>query len=502
MNAFILKLFDAFHSKRISYCHFKSNNNLRPALAGVDDLDLLVGRTDAIRFVELISAHGFKMATDRNSVPAPFVFHYFGVDPETGLIVHLHVYFKVVTGGSILKNHWIPVESMLLANAQPNGDGGVMIPCAEADLILFTVRKFIEQPSIIEHYLFLKDLRNIRAELDWLIARTDRARLRALVAEWLPEISVSLVDRCIDTLLGKSSVVERVRLGREVRKCFTNTACDEWRASLMRTVMFVGAHLRARVGSRRKDRYVFPGGLLLAFVGSEASGKSTLSKEIASWLSSRFDVCHIHLGKPPKNWRTRPAWWVIATYVKLKAAVKPWHSFRETSVGGDEGALDPSVGNNLPHPLVSWLDSIDRRQWLMLHARKMMEGCIVVTDRYPPPRPGLDGARISASGPLTRWLASRESANYVGLPGPDIVFKTIAPLEVTLQRNALRATPEPESFVRARYALARDVSFPGGTMFEIDTTRTFESTLIEVKQAIWFGASLSAPTPMPAPSRP
>jgi hypothetical protein len=495
MNAFILKLFDAFHWEGISYCHFKSNNNLRPALAGVDDLDLLVARADATRFIELIAAHGFKLATDRNSVPAPFVFHFFGVDPETGLIVHLHVYFRIVTGGSILKNHWIPVESMFLANAHPNGDGGVMIPCAEADLILFAIRKFIEQPSIIEHYLFLKDFKNIRAELDWLIARTDRTRLRALVAEWLPEIPVQLVDRCVDTLLGKSSVLKRVRLGRQVRKCFTNTACDEWKASLMRTAMFVGAHLRARIGSRRKDRYVFPGGMIVAFLGSEASGKSTLSKEIASWLSSRFDVCHIHLGKPPKNWRTRPAWWLISTYVKLKATLKLQRADRATPVGGDEVVTDPVVGNNLPHPLVSWLDSIDRRRWLMLHARKMMEGCIVVTDRYPAPRPGLDGARISASGPLTRWLASREAANYMGLPSPDIVFKAVAPLEVTLQRNSLRAAPEPESFVRARYALAKDVSFPGATMIEVDTTRTLEATLVDVKRAVWFGAPLSDAAP-------
>ena len=136
----------------------------------------------------------------------------------------------------------------------------------------------------------------------------------------------------------------------------------------------------------------------------------------------------------------------------------------------------------------------------MQHTRKMMEGCIGITDRYPAPRSGLDGARISANGPLTRWFALREASNYMGLPGPDIVFRAVAPLEVTLQRNSLRADPEPESFVRARYALVNEVNFTGVKMIEVDTTRALEETLIDVQQAVWFGAQLKAGTSLPTAS--
>ena len=89
---------------------------------------------------------------------------------------------------------------------------------------------------------------------------------------------------------------------------------------------------------------------------------------------------------------------------------------------------------------------------------------------------------------VTRWLANREAANYRGLPGPDILFRAVAPLDVTLRRNALRDTPEPESFVRARYFLSKEVKFPGVAMFEVDTTRTLDSTLVNLKQIVWFSA--------------
>ena len=40
MNSFLRSLMSSI--KKISYCHFKSNNKLIEALSGVDDLDLLV----------------------------------------------------------------------------------------------------------------------------------------------------------------------------------------------------------------------------------------------------------------------------------------------------------------------------------------------------------------------------------------------------------------------------------------------------------------------------
>ena len=40
MNKFILQMFRKLEEEGVKHCHFKSNNNLEPALNGVDDLDL------------------------------------------------------------------------------------------------------------------------------------------------------------------------------------------------------------------------------------------------------------------------------------------------------------------------------------------------------------------------------------------------------------------------------------------------------------------------------
>ncbi|MEP5625730.1 MAG: hypothetical protein ABJP82_24415, partial [Hyphomicrobiales bacterium] len=378
MNEFILALFDDFHTEKIKYCHFKSNNNLEPALNGVDDLDLLVSQADKDRFMSIIAKRGFRLAHDRGEKPTPFVFHFFGADPETGLLVHLHVYFRLITGGSILKNHWIRVEDMLLSSAEPRGPAGVFIPSAEADLILFVLRKLIEQPSIIEHYLFLKDWKNIETELLWLSRQTSTKKLHELLKIWLPQIETEFFDECLGALTKNSTIAKRVKLGRMMHKRLPFHVCNEFKASILRSISFFSAHARGRLGLLRNNRVVFPGGLLISFVGSEASGKSTCSKQVVKWLSKRFDVTHIHMGKPKKSWRTIPFWLAIGIYSKTKRATATFVKSASTDLN-----TETLTALNQPHPLVSVLDSYDRKNWIMKHLSHVMSGGVVITDRYP-----------------------------------------------------------------------------------------------------------------------
>lgn len=479
MNDFIIQLFRDIESRGIRYCHFKSNNNLEPALSGVDDLDLLVAMQDKERFAAVVAEAGFRLATDRGLAAAPFVFHYYGPDPATGLLVHLHVYFRLVTGGSILKNHWIPLERAFLESAQPVGAANVYIPSANADMVLFVLRKFIEQPSLIEHFLFLRDIDNIKAEIAWLMQRADRAGMRALVERWLPQIPVDLFDDCLDTLTSEiSSLAKRVRLGMKIRRCIKTTVMPSVPASLARSIMFGLAIIRGKLRIDVKDRSLFPGGMLVAFVGSEASGKSTLSRDVAKWLGRQFDLAHIHVGKPPKSWRTRPLWWAIALRTRLRGLVR--------GGSGAQAGQEQRVAANLPHPIVCWLDSIDRRRWVMKNTRRMLNGTIVITDRYPSQAiGGMDGARIVPNSGLTRMLSRWERRNYSGLPQPDLVVKVIAPLDLALSRNAERQRPEPEGFIRQRFELAKAIQFAGSRQVEVDTDKSLEETARLVRLLVW-----------------
>ena len=475
MNKYILEFFNELNDRDVEYCHFKSNNNLIPAVNGVDDLDLLLGPASLDKFSEVVSRFGMRMAHDRGKEATPYVYHYFGSDPETGLLVHLHVYFKIVTGGSIFKNHWIRTEKMLLNQRVLDKETNVFIPCAEADCILFVIRKMIEQPSPVENFLFYRDIININKELSWLLSYADEERMLQMVAEWLPELNPRLFKVCLDTLAGPSPIMTRVKLGLKMRAVFDNKVRGALSAEISRSTEFVYAYVRGKLKIKRKNRYVFPGGLLVAFVGSEASGKSTLSKDAAAWYGERFDVSHVHMGKPPRNWRTILFWNMISFYSFTKRSFKG----RKPQVVSQE----PAEALNLPHPLVSWVDSIDRREHLKSCFAKLMQGCTVITDRYPSEH--MDGPRIKGQSGVTNLLARWEKSNYEGMPPPDLVIKAVAPLELTLSRNKLRVSPEPEPFVRARYELAQKINFIFAEMITIDTSADYSDSIGEVRRAIW-----------------
>ena len=101
---------------------------------------------------------------------------------------------------------------------------------------------------------------------------------------------------------------------------------------------------------------------MIAFVGSEASGKSTSTNEIYTWLEKRFDVSLIHLGKPKSSWRTKPFWVLIFLYIRLSRLKNVMNSRRTNTKKQILGQAE-----NRPHPFISLLDSFDRRYWVQRH---------------------------------------------------------------------------------------------------------------------------------------
>ncbi len=63
-NPLIADLFSELDSQNIRYCHFKSNDMLDLALAGVGDLDLLLHSDDMGRFQEILAARRFYLAIE------------------------------------------------------------------------------------------------------------------------------------------------------------------------------------------------------------------------------------------------------------------------------------------------------------------------------------------------------------------------------------------------------------------------------------------------------
>jgi hypothetical protein len=479
------KLFAKLEASKVTYCHWKSNNNLEESLNGKGDLDLLIQGSDYDIFIEIISSLKFRLAESTKGVNNPFVFHYFAPDLISGKFVHLHVYFRIVTGGSLFKNHWVPVEDMLLGNRIKQS--GVYVPSRETDLIVFVLRKFIEQPSPAEHLLFYKDYKNIKKELFWMCERCDTLVLEKSLAKYLPCIPSELFFSGLNLLQQGDKpfrfnlVFKRIILGRKIVKCLPYTLKNQFQVFLIRHLALIKMWIVARIKSSHSKKIFKPGGMIVSFVGSEASGKSTLSENVSTWLAGDFNVVKIHLGKPPKTIYTRGPYLLISIYSFLKRQIST------SKVAAIKSSRKDYLGNlNEPHPIVAFLDAIDRFCLIKKCVRKMLNGAVIVTDRYPEQKiGGLDGPRIINQSPFYQRLAKQEKLFYSMFAPSDIIFRVMAPLEVTLKRNSERDAPEPDDFVKMRYAKAEQLTYPGIRVVNVDTTKKIDETLRLIKAELW-----------------
>lgn len=224
---------------------------------------------------------------------------------------------------------------------------------------------------------------------------------------------------------------------------------------------------------------------VVAFVGSEATGKSTVLGEIERRFAGRHPVRRVHAGKPPSTALT------VVPHVLLPAFRKLFPEQRTLRVEErNERDGDGDRGFPLLFGIRSVMLAYERRA-LLRRAASAGRGTIVLSDRYPSSTSGApDGPQLAhlvereGRRSVRRTLARIEERLYRDVPTPDVVFHLTAPLDVVLARNAGRAKREPEEYVRFRHALSSTLRFDGVPVHRVDTDRALEVVVEEIEEVI------------------
>src|SRR5438552_2062607 len=183
-------LFESLGRAGVRHCHWKSNWLLPETLRGETDLDLLVHRADTSRFLSLVGALGLKPASGEDH---PSVWHCYGCDDESGRLFDLHVYYRLITGGTI-KGYHLPVEEMLLRGARPT-EAGVYVPEPAAEMVLFVIRKSLDY-AVASEALIRREWKTAVDELLWLMCQASRDEdVRRLLDEYIPSVEFALFTK-------------------------------------------------------------------------------------------------------------------------------------------------------------------------------------------------------------------------------------------------------------------------------------------------------------------
>ena len=475
----------------VRYCHWKSNEAISRSATGENDLDLLVSRADAERFEEILRRLGFKDTRQPGWKQLPGVYHSYGVDPGTGAFVHIHAHYQLVIGDDMTKNIHLPVEDAYLASATL--DRTFRLPSPAFELAVFLIRMVVKHCTWDAFVTFQGSLsRSERRELDDLLTRVDLLEVWALTDEHFPFIPRELWERCLRSVKHGSSRWFAVRTASRLQRTLegwsrrppaVDTCLRMWRR--FRTV------LRRKILRRGPVRNTMAsGGALIAVVGGDGAGKTTVVDALSRWLSSEnIDSHTLHMGKP----RWSPLTAIVKSLLKMVAAAKrsststsSEKALRSSLAAGDEGRM--TLRNRAR---LAWevLTARDRYRTYRRARRLASNGSIVLCDRYPLPQVSLmDGAVTARMKDPARWgrwarsLATLERRYYDRIASPDILIVLRLDPDTAVER---KRGVDPESSVRPRSEEIWGMDWRGTSAIVVDAAAPKEDVLSEIRALIW-----------------
>jgi thymidylate kinase len=476
----------AFHSHNIRYCYWKSTRRIHAVLRGESDLDLLVEQPDQHHAETILLAHDFKLFPAQANRDHPSILSFLGYDEASGHIVHIHLHFRLIVGQRLLRNYRLPWEDVVLRHTllHPVLQIRMLDPTIEA--VLLAVRSCVElrrsDPVALRSWQAVK--RKIALDRADVAARVDPAALRDLAAALLND---DLAELLVNAIFSERELEDQGRFRRRVVRYLsvfrTYNALEAWLRGSWRALLWAAGNanrylfLLPRPWSRRAPG----GGCVIAIVGVDGSGKTTVTATIRTWLGAEVDVVPIYFG----TGEGRPSpllrpFKLLVPLARRILATKP-----KGASHGPVSDRPPSLLYSLLMMMWATIVAREKRNKLLAARRGAQRGLVIITDRYPQNEiSGFnDGPLLTRLTTVPHWLRSFETAAYalVQRLKPDLVVK----LDV-LPETAARREPEMDpAIIRERIMDLQRLTFAGARIVRVDAEQPLVDVVRTVKREIW-----------------
>ena len=488
-------LLDQFHAEQVRYCHWKSSEHVLEGLAGKTDLDILIDRRQAKLAQEILARCGFKRFAATIGMGYPAIEDYIALDRPTGTLLHCHTHYRLVAGERHLKGLQLPWENRFLETRVWDDEHQIFRVEPNLELLTLLVRAAVklQVSDLLSQLAGRPYVRGgLKVEYEWLSSRIERGGVLQLGRELLgPAVELPLAH-LIDGPLTTGALLRFRRAARgELDRFRTYGRFTSMGLQALRVMAWTVAGVnRKLLRSPRPLRRTIPsGGLVVAFLGSDGSGKSTVVQEVSRSYASKIDVYRVYFGSGdgPVSLLRIPLRLARRVYVRLvrgprqgpRAATVPTSA--RTARGGAAG-----LGRLL------WALSLAREKGRRLQSasRARSLGMLVLADRFPQTQVlGFnDGLLLSdlgdSPGRIPRWFARREALAYewANRYPPDLVIRLNVSPAVAVARKPEMTVEE----VTRRVQAVRSLKFgPGAQVVDLDADRPLEEVLREVKWIVW-----------------
>jgi thymidylate kinase len=209
---------------------------------------------------------------------------------------------------------------------------------------------------------------------------------------------------------------------------------------------------------------VVEGGKIIALVGSDGSGKSTLCNDLIKWLTFKIDAHYFYFGKRP----------FIKSYGRTLFS-KTGFLFNNAVIAR---YFKKWAGN------LFYIGLIQKKiKMLRLGKRLSKKNSVVICDRFPQKElmGYFDGPGLQLK--KNTWFRRHEMKqfNKLGATGADIVFRLNISPEVAGRRK-----PEHDyKMIEQKCMHLSCISFGQAKVIDVDAGRPYEQVLLDIKRKVW-----------------
>jgi len=491
----IRQLFDALHTEGIRYCHWKNNpDHIRASFTGDSDVDVLFDIKQKEKIEAVLLTQGFKRFDIVRERYYEDIEDFIKLDFTTGKLIHLHTHYRLTMGPLFSKNYQLDIEELVLARRVFIEETGVYGSTAAIQLLILYLNeslKFRTRDLIkIKLRNKVKYTDKVLREYQWLKEQLNVQEWKQLIADVFvnPQEVHLLMDKPFNksVLLKLRSVVKKQFSDKRI---FTAAAWMRWRNEFIINIRKVlGLVIEPVVNRRVNPR----GGVVVAVIGADGSGKSTVTKDIRATFEKKLDVCRIYFGRG--DGRISFSRKLLR---KLKGIVKPEKRKKAKSEDGKDVGK-PKIAYKEPKKgfmasvykvIEALLVANEKRVNLKRMSAARSKGILVICDRFPQNQiKGYnDGPLlyhlVDSSNPIFRMLARWEKKIYEKAEKnpPDLLIKLIADAVIVEQRKPGETLMEKlEAKIEGIKALRVN-----STMLTIDAAQPLQEVLFQVRKEIW-----------------
>lgn len=482
-SAFIIDFFEILNKEKIRYIHFKSNQHLNESINGKTDFDILVDKNHTRELKNNLLKYGFKRLNSQKWASYPAVEDWLAYDEEVGTLFHIHLHYQIITGKRFVKEFTFPICKELIDNCVVDSRYNIKISNPSHELFLLLLRITLKL-SVKQKARISKLPNSLVDEYNYLIEDYNSKLFLDIARRILTEKNASILNKI---------VYEKNRLNINLIMKIRRILCRDLRTyrrvsfskfSLMyfdRSIKWVFSRLKSKVNLQGKiGKTISSGGLSIAFIGSDGSGKTTITSIINKWLSWKIDTAYFYLGTGDESTG-------LIKYLK-----KIWSLFRKTKIISDDKAKNLNSLNskgkifNLFKYYFALSVAKKRMKTLKSIYKFKSNGRIAIVDRVPQTTINMinDGPLLVTNGSKISTKMKDYEARYFSKfrqLQPDIIFKLLVDGEIAHSRKP----SENKNLVIEKANSIKTIDFENSKIIEIDANKPLDDVIKNVKKEIW-----------------